>query len=73
MILINQMACSIEFNAALKSLDGGHAVRRASWPVGMVLRKQETQIRVIREGSQIAPPWMGPSGAETEANDWQTV
>lgn len=73
MILINQMACSAEFNAALKALDGGGVVRRASWPAGMVLRMQDDQICVIREGSQTAPPWMGPTGAETDANDWQTV
>lgn len=70
MIIINQMACSAEFSTALRALDGGRSVRRASWPEGMVLRKQADQVCVFRDGSQVAPAWMGPSGTETEATDW---
>ena len=70
MIVINQMACNPSFNEALAALENGKDVRRSSWPAGMVLRKQGTQIAVIRDGQQLAPGWMGPSGAESDAADW---
>lgn len=73
MIVINRMACSPEFSAALDALEAGTAVRRASWPAGQLHQKQRDQIVVVRESSSIAPGWMGPSSDETIASDWQTV
>lgn len=70
MIVINQVACSPEFTAALAAVQAGTDVRMARWPDGMCLRKLGEQIVVIRDGQKIAPGWMGPSGAEAEASDW---
>jgi len=73
MIVINRLACSSEFSAALDAVEAGRDVRRASWPEGMVLRKQNDRIEVIRPGSEIAPPWQGPSTDESDASDWHIV
>lgn len=73
MIVINRIACSKEFTSVLDAVEVGKDVRRASWPEGMFLRKQNDQIAVIRAGSIIAPAWMGPSTEDSEATDWQIV
>ena len=73
MIVINRLACSSEFSAALKAVEAGLDVRRASWPDGMILRKKNDLIEVIRPGSQIAPAWQGPSTDESNASDWHIV
>lgn len=73
MIVLNQLACSKEFSAALAAVEKGHAIRRAAWPVGMLLRKKGGQIAVFRNEKFTAPAWMGPSSEETEAADWEIL
>ena len=73
MIVINRTACSEAFAGALDAIESGRDVRRARWPAGMVLRKQDGRVAVIRDGSTISPGWMGPSGTEMEASDWRVV
>lgn len=73
MIVINEAACSKEFNAALAALNSGIVARRASWPSGMFLRKCGESIAVYRDGKFSAPTWYGPSAEESTATNWETV
>jgi len=74
MIVINSNLCSSEFQAAFAALERGRAIKRAAWPEGQQLKLLPTGIvGVIRSGSKIAPPWMGPSNDESDATDWQII
>jgi hypothetical protein len=75
MIVINSAACSESFNAALLALNEGVNVRQESWPAGQYLSmdKRRNCIVVHRPGKEIPVPWLGPSSAESDAQDWVTA
>jgi hypothetical protein len=72
MKVINRAACSPEFIREFDRLNAGGLARRSSWQAGMHLRANGDRIVVVRPGSEIAPPWLGPSSAEMDADDWCT-
>jgi hypothetical protein len=74
MIVINSPLCSDSAQRAFAALDTGKAVRLDSWPVGQYIQRQASGIvSVVRAGSEVRPPWMGPSRAEQDATNWQVL
>lgn len=74
MIVINSQLCSDSARTAFAALDAGKAVRRVSWPEGQFIQIQSNGVvGVVRTGSVVRPPWMGPSTAESDATDWQVL
>lgn len=75
MIAFNASLCSKEFNRAFEAVTKeGKAIRRASWPDGVHLEyTAKRSIYVVRSGSAMFPTWMGPSGEEMCATDWEVT
>ena len=73
-IVINQHLCSGSARDAFAALEQGKAIRRECWPEGQVVRVLESGVAgVVRHGSAVIPPWMGPSRAEQDATDWRVI
>lgn len=74
MIVINSQLCSAEAQRAFAGLHEGKAVRRTCWPHGQYVQRQPSGMDcVVRAGSTVCPPWMGPSSAEQDASDWEVM
>ncbi|HIH2744989.1 TPA: hypothetical protein ACYLN4_000658 [Burkholderia lata] len=74
MIVINSNLCSDAAQRAFSALEAGKAVRRSCWPDGQYIQRLPTGIvGVVRAGSSVTPPWMGPSSREQDAVDWQVI